>query len=256
MFDGQLNINYMPNIRISIIIATFNAAKTLSRALDSVLNQSFQDWECIIVDGASNDSTMEIVKEYVKKDSRFRYISEPDKGIYDAYNKGWKIALGQWVLYLGSDDELTFKGVEMLIDSSGDADIVYGNTLFRKAGISQLKLQVSSKPKMGGFCCHQSLIMKRELISKLGGFDMQYKILADKDLMCRVMKNHCKIQQINAIISIFSLGGASSPSMKRYRESFSINKKYMPILLALYDLFMNVSKNTCRMMLDKMNLLK
>jgi len=241
---------------ISIVIATFNAAKTLSRALDSVLNQSFQDWECIIVDGASKDGTLEVIKEYAEKDSRIRYISEPDKGIYDAYNKGWKIALGQWVLYLGSDDELTFKGVEMLIDSSGDADIVYGNTLFRKAGISQLKLQVSSKPKMGGFCCHQSLIMKRELISKLGGFDMQYKILADKDLMCRVMKNHCKIQQINAIISIFSLGGASSPSMKRYRESFSINKKYMPILLALYDLFMNVSKNTCRMMLDKMNLLK
>ena len=152
MFDGQLNINYMPNIRISIIIATFNAVKTLSRALDSVLNQSFQDWECIIVDGASKDGTLEVIKEYAEKDSRIRYISEPDKGIYDAYNKGWKIALGQWVLYLGSDDELTFKGVEMLIDSSGDADIVYGNTLFRKAGISQLKLQVSSKPKMGGFC--------------------------------------------------------------------------------------------------------
>ncbi len=70
------------------------------RALDSVLNQSYQDWECIVVDGASKDNTIGIVKEYVSKDARFRYISEPDHGIYDAFNKGWKMAKGQWVMYL------------------------------------------------------------------------------------------------------------------------------------------------------------
>lgn len=75
---------------ISIIIATFNAAKTLRKALDSVLNQTYKDWECIIVDGASKDNTISIVKEYVQKDTRFRYISEPDKGIFDAYNKDGK----------------------------------------------------------------------------------------------------------------------------------------------------------------------
>ena len=79
---------------VSIIIATYNSGKTLRRALDSVLNQSYQDWECIVVDGASKDNTIGIVKEYVKKDSRFRYISEPDHGIYDAFNKGWKMAKG------------------------------------------------------------------------------------------------------------------------------------------------------------------
>ena len=77
---------------VSIIVATYNSDKTLRQALDSVLNQSYQDWECIVVDGASKDSTIDIVKEYVSKDSRFRYISEPDNGIYDAFNKGWKMA--------------------------------------------------------------------------------------------------------------------------------------------------------------------
>lgn len=238
------------SIEVSIIVATYNSERTLRNALDSVLNQSFQDWECIIVDGASNDNTIEIAREYVKKDSRFRYISEPDKGIYDAYNKGWKMAKGEWILYLGSDDELTFEGIKSLIVKSGGADIVYGNTLFRKAGISKLRLKISSVPKMGGFCCHQSLMMKRELISKLDGFDMQYKILADKDLICRAMKTNCKIQQTNATVSIFSLDGASSPSIKIYKESFVINRKYLSTPTALYKLFSAILKKVCRTIID------
>lgn len=236
---------------ISIIIATYNAEKTLHDALESVLNQSFQDWECIIVDGASKDSTIEIVKEYMKEDSRFRYISEPDNGIYDAFNKGWKMAKGQWILYLGSDDELTSEGLNTLIANSDGADIVYGNTLFRKAGVSKLRLQISSKPKMGGFCCHQSLIMKRDVILKLGGFDMQYKILADKDLICRAMKEKCKIRQTNVTVSIFCVGGASSPNTRRFKESFAINKKYRPLTISLFELAKSVLKNAILQVIEK-----
>lgn len=80
---------------VTVIIATYNASATLQKALNSVLNQSFQDWECIIIDGASKDNTIDIVKQYCKKDIRFRYISEPNNGIYDAFNKGWKMARGE-----------------------------------------------------------------------------------------------------------------------------------------------------------------
>lgn len=230
---------------VSIIIATFNASKTLRTALNSIKKQKFQDWECIIVDGASKDNTIKIIQEYAINDSRFRYISEPDKGIYDAFNKGWKMAKGEWISYLGCDDELTADGINSLIDQCGNADIVYGNTLLRKPNRTKLKLQISSNPKMGGFCCHQSMIMKRNVISELGGFDMQYKILADKDLICRAIKINCKIQRTDAIVSIFSLGGTSSPSIKRYKESFSINKKNMSLPSAICDLFFNVLRNTC-----------
>ena len=116
---------------VSIIIATYNSEKTLRRALDSVLNQSYQDWECIVVDGASKDNTIGIVKEYVSKDARFRYISEPDHGIYDAFNKGWKMAKGEWVMYLGSDDEYTKDGIKVLMENSDGADVVYGNVILR-----------------------------------------------------------------------------------------------------------------------------
>ena len=132
----------LENKMVSIIIATYNSEKTLRRALDSVLNQSYQDWECIVVDGASKDNTIGIVKEYVKKDSRFRYNSEPDHGIYDAFNKGWKMAKGEWVMYLGSDDEYTKEGIKALMDNSDGADVVYGDTYFREfsEGIREKRL--------------------------------------------------------------------------------------------------------------------
>lgn len=127
-------MNITSPLKTSIIIATFNAAKTLNKALDSVLNQTYQNWECIIVDGASKDDTINIVKEYVQKDTRFRYISEPDKGIYDAFNKGWEMAKGDWIYYLGSDDILLPNGLESLIKGTdtNSYDIIYGNVICQK----------------------------------------------------------------------------------------------------------------------------
>ena len=117
------------NPTASIVIATYNSAKTLRMSLESVLNQSFQDWECVIVDGASKDGTVEIIKEYSNKDARFRYISEPDNGIYDAFNKGWKMAKGEWVYYLGSDDLLMQDDLSNLLQNTGHADVLYGDVI-------------------------------------------------------------------------------------------------------------------------------
>lgn len=228
--------------KVSIIIATFNSEKTLRNALDSVLHQSYQDWECLIVDGASKDSTIEIVKEYVKKDSRFRYISEPDKGVYDAFNKGWKMAEGEWIMYLGSDDEYVFDGINSLILNCEGVDIVYGDTLLRQGQNKPLKLQHSTSVRLGGFCCHQSLMMKRTLINKLGGFDEQYKILADKDLVCKAVKESTKITQVHSPIAIFSLDGASSTQAYRFYESYKINRKYLPLCKCVFYLFNNIGR--------------
>ena len=230
--------------KISVVIVTFNSEKDLEGAIQSYLRQNYENKELVIIDGKSKDNTVEIIKRH-QNDINY-WCSEPDNGIYDAYNKGWKMAKGEWIHYLGSDDELTPDGMQSLMDKSKNADIVYGNTLFRKSGVKKLRIQVSPKPKMGGFCCHQSLIMRRSLIADLQGFDMQYQLLADKDLICRAMANHCRIQQVNAIISIFSLDGASSPSITRYKESFTINKKFLPLYRALYELAESVFKNTCR----------
>lgn len=227
---------------VSIIIATYNSEKTLRRAMNSVLNQDYQDWECIVVDGASKDGTIGIVKEFVAKDPRFRYISEPDNGIYDAFNKGWKMAKGEWIMYLGSDDEYTKEGIKALMENSDGADVVYGDTYFRVNNRKQFKLQKSSRVKMGGFCCHQSLAMKKNVICKLGGFDERYRILADKDLVCRAISFGCIIKQVHFPISIFCLDGISSTNISRYIESYNINCKYLSKIRSALEFTVNISK--------------
>jgi len=86
----------------SIIIATYNSANTLAEAIQSVLQQTLKDFELIIIDGKSSDGTLEIIKSYEKEITY--WISEKDKGVYDAWNKGIKIAKGEWICFLGSDD--------------------------------------------------------------------------------------------------------------------------------------------------------
>lgn len=206
---------------VSIIIATYNSGKTLRCALDSVLHQSYQDWECIVVDGASKDNTIEIVKEFVSKDSRFRYISEPDQGIYDAFNKGWKMAKGEWVMYLGSDDRLTQNGfTEVFEDDYPDYDIISGDVFIEK-------IDGSVKPNISeGYAgCHQGKFARPSLLERMNGFDEQYRILADKDLMVRMEKAGVKIFNSHHFVAYFVMDGASQNikgEWKRYKERVKI----------------------------------
>lgn len=206
---------------VSIIIATYNSGETLRCALDSVLYQSYQDWECIVVDGASKDNTIEIVKEFVSKDSRFRYISEPDQGIYDAFNKGWKMAKGEWVMYLGSDDRLTQNGfTEVFEDDYPDYDIISGDVFIEK-------IDGSVKPNISeGYAgCHQGKFARPSLLERMNGFDEQYRILADKDLMVRMEKAGVKIFNSHHFVAYFVMDGASQNikgEWKRYKERVKI----------------------------------
>ena len=222
---------------ISIVIATYNSELTLRRAMQSILNLTYQDWECIVVDGASKDGTLDIVKEFVDRDARFRYISEPDHGIYDAFNKGWKMAKGEWVMYLGSDDEYTPDGIQVLVDNSQDADIVFGDTWIRNLKSGKEQLQSARVTRYGIACCHQSLMMKRNLMESLGGFDEHYRVFADADLMYRAERKKCAIVQVHIPISVFSVGGVSqSFSWKNRWESFCITCKYCSLGHSLYCL--------------------
>lgn len=212
---------------VSIIIATYNSEKTLRRALLSVLNQSYQDWECIIVDGASKDRTIDFVKEFAIKDSRFRYISEPDHGIYDAFNKGWKMAKGEWIMYLGSDDEYTKDGIKSLMENSDGADVVYGDVILRFSNKKDKIQQASVTDFVGtsAFCCHQAVAMKTSVVKLFNGFDESYKLLADWDLLRKVGQKGAKYRYVNASIAYFSTGGASSYNYFSTIEAYRIYRK-------------------------------
>lgn len=222
------------NPKISIIVATYNSGKTLNEALESVLNQNFQDWECIIVDGASKDQTLEIVEKYEKHDARFRHISEPDKGIYDAFNKGWKLANGEWVHYLGSDDKLTKNSfTELLKEDHEEADVISGTCYLIK-----LDGEIVLQKAPGWYGSHQAKITRRSAIERMNGFDERYRIIADYDLLMRLKKSGSININIDSPVAYFDTGGVSQ-SIKNcwivYQEKKVIHKNNgMPVEFKLF----------------------
>lgn len=214
--------------KVSIIIATFNSEKTIERALNSVLNQKIQDWECIIVDGASTDATVNIARKFAEKDHRFRYLSEPDTGIYNAFNKGWKLANGTWIYYLGSDDELLQNGLYELFAQAKNEEkdhFIYGNIQYRKPDGSIIfhKHFTHKNLPWKTFASHQGLVTRRSLIESYGGYDEALKILADKDLIIGTfMKGGIIYEPTDATIAIFAAGGTSSNYYKAFKEDLYI----------------------------------
>ena len=214
---------------VSIIIATYNSGETLRKALQSVQDQTYQYWECLIVDGASRDNTIEIVKEFASKDTRFRYISEPDKGIYDAFNKGWKNAKGEWIYYLGSDDRLTKEGLNELskyIDS--DVSFLSGDVYIQH--IDGRRSLIKAKNGHPDFGYHQGMIMRKSVIAQFNGFDEKYKILADYDLLVRIIKSGGKMQLVDTCpIAFFAQGGTTSQLrtfINTIKDKYDIYKRY------------------------------
>lgn len=211
--------------KVSIVIATFNACKTITQALESVQQQSFKDWECLVVDGASKDDTVSIVETFCRKDHRFRYISEPDKGIYDAFNKGWQTAKGEWILYLGADDFLFPNGLAELMKHAGEADVIYGDCELRFERTKRIRGNLPlSCIRHRLPACHQSFVMRRSVIEKLGGFNLEYKVYGDFDLIQRAYMAGFKFKETKAVISSFSVGGVSSDNISAEAERYRVMK--------------------------------
>ena len=183
--------------KISIIIATFNAASTLARALQSVRVQTYGHYELIIADGASTDGTVEIIKSHGNLITR--WLSEPDSGVYDAWNKGLKLATGEWICFLGADDR--FFSPAVLQDLSAHLAtayppyrVVYGQVVGMRddgevvftAGEpwSKAKLTFRSYDNLP----HPGLMHHRSLFDIHGLFDERFRFAADYELLLRELK--------------------------------------------------------------------
>lgn len=232
---------------ISIIIATFNSDKTLRQCLDSVKKQSFSNWECIIVDGLSKDNTINVLKEYISIDHRFRFISEKDYGIFDALNKGVKLAKGEWVYVLGSDDILTTNGLNDLYNETKDYDIVYGNTIdiYPNGVIRKPHSKDYHLVRKNMFCSHQAIIMRKEIIEKLGYFSLKYPLKADFDLIQKAFLKGYKFHQIETEVAYFSMDGVSGKAsslqeFERYKILKANKSTRFPLMTVL---FLFVKKN-------------
>jgi glycosyltransferase, family 2 len=209
-------------LKISIITVVWNNAKTIKDAINSVLNQSYKDVEYIVIDGASTDGTIEIVQSYGDK---IKFISEKDNGLYDAMNKGIRMATGDVVGILNSDDfYASDKILQIVADEflKGNIDSVYANLEYIDANDPKRVIRYwrSKKYQEGLFRsgwhpAHPTFFVKKEIYEKYGVFDLSFKIAADYELMLRFFEK-CKITSsyVDEVFVKMRIGGESNRSIK------------------------------------------
>jgi len=208
-------------MKISIITACFNSAAVISHAMDSILSQTWKDIEYIVVDGGSSDGTVDVIKEYEPKfTGRMRWVSEPDQGLYDALNKGIRMATGDVVGILNADDFFRHDEVLEEVAKSFDdsVDAVYADIRFVKgAQLDQVTRYYSArrwKPWMlrwGYMPPHPTFYCRREKFEQLGYYKLDYKIAADYELLIRFLwKGGLRTAYINDALIDMRLGGMST----------------------------------------------
>ena len=209
-------------MRISIITATYNSEKTLFDTLLSLEKQTYPDIEYIVVDGASNDNTIKLIKSNCTKVSKI--ICEPDKGIYDALNKGIQAASGDVIGFLHSDDLLAYDDaiadIAKTFESTG-CDAIYGDLeyvaqndttkrirLWKSGSFSRFKMKVGWMPP------HPSFYMKRKCYRQFGCFSLDYRISADYDSLLRyILKQRISIEYLPKVLVKMRVGGISNRSV-------------------------------------------
>jgi len=209
-------------MKISIITAAYNSEKTIRHTLESVKNQTYKDIEHIIIDGASKDNTLAIVAEYPHIN---KIISEKDKGIYDAMNKGIQIATGDVIGILNSDDLYQDSTViQQVLDQfiqDENLDIVYGDLVYVKSDnvhnvVRNWKSNTYYKNffEEGNVPPHPSLFVRKKVYEVAGLFNLDFKLAADYEFMLRIFKKHnFKSKYINKFIVKMRLGGATNKSV-------------------------------------------
>ncbi|WP_166727611.1 glycosyltransferase family 2 protein [Mucilaginibacter gilvus] len=198
----------------SIIIPLYNSAVTLPATLDSIAAQEFKDLELICIDGASTDATLKILDVFkiAHPELPITVLSEPDKGIYDAMNKGIAIAKGNWLYFMGGDD--TFESDQVLskvyqVTNQSDADLVHGNVTGVVSG-NVYNDNILSKVLFRGIH-HQGIFYKKRVFNYTGGYDLRFKIAADYHLTLKAFLNKAfKTQYADIIIAYFGEAGLSS----------------------------------------------
>lgn len=225
--------------KISIITVVYNCVNTLEETILSVINQDFDNFEFIIIDGGSSDGTIEIIQKH--QDKITSWISEPDKGIYDAMNKGIKIAKGDYLFFLGGDDLLYINSVLKKISSklTDKNKIYYGNVLFKTRNViydgkfSSLKIATRN-------ISHQSIFYPREIFDKYS-FDTKYKIFADYELNLKLYGNSSySFVYMPITVALFNDEGSSGSNVLDScfeRDRVEIIKNNFPYWIYLYRIY-------------------
>lgn len=224
-------------MKISVITVCLNAGNTIEDTLLSVFKQTCKNFELIVIDGASKDTTLEIIKKYWDQISYF--VSEPDSGVYDAMNKGIKAASGDFLIFLNADDvfcdENVLEEVSKALEKNPDVKFLFGDCQYLSEGKKIDSIQRFNKFKddfsiILNNICHQSIFYHKSLFEKFGGYSMDYKIYADWDFNIKCLaQNKIRAMHLPVIVSKFQLGGiCSSQKYKKIcqKEKNKLIEKY------------------------------
>lgn len=217
--------------KLSVITIVYNNVKDIERTMLSVLNQTYTNIEYIIIDGVSTDGTKDVIYNYKSRLAQF--ISEPDKGIYDAMNKGLALATGDYVLFMNSGDEIyASETVTDVFETAASADIYYGETEMYDDQWKSLGQRRHCAPeefnwksfRYGMSISHQAIYIKRSIIEP---FDLQYKYSADIDWIIRSAKKASSIVNTHMYVAKYLVGGISKKKhLASLKERFAIFTKY------------------------------
>jgi glycosyltransferase involved in cell wall biosynthesis len=232
-------------IKLSLITVCFNAEKLIEETLQSAINQSFKNFELVIVDGGSKDKTLEKIEAF--KPYIGSLISEKDKGIYDAMNKGIKAAKGEYVYFLNAGDSFYHKDVLQDIFGNpalANADLIYGKveTKNEPTGVNYITGKPVDFPMFYSHypICHQATFAKRTLFNEVGLFNIEYSLVADGEWFIRVFKS-VQTEKVftDTIVAYYDIQGATyHKRMKGYREYIEVGFKHFPLSVALFNLAM------------------
>lgn len=230
----------MSSPRLSIITVCYNAANLICQSLESAMVQDFQDFELVIVDGGSSDNTLELLEAYKSKIGII--ISEKDKGIYDAMNKGVNASKGEWVYFLNAGDSFFDKQVLSSIFNNPEAknkSFIYGKvqTVNEPTGIDYI---TGEEVNFSAFysrypICHQATFSKKELFKRLGGFDIRYKLAADTEWFARLFaKFESETLFVDRIMAYYDIQGTTyRKRMQGYREYLHFGRRHFPLSVSL-----------------------
>jgi glycosyltransferase involved in cell wall biosynthesis len=216
------------NPLVSVVTIVYNGKKFIEQAIHSVLNQSYPNIEYVIIDGGSNDGTVDIIKKY---EPRLAYwISEKDEGISDAFNKGIRKCSGKIIGILNADDWYETDTVRKVVETIGDYDVAFGDVQywknekksFRQEGTAEhLEEEVS--------VIHPTVFVKKECYDKFGLFDKNFKCAMDYELLLRLKLNGCRFVHIPAVLTNMRWEGFSD---KRWilgcKETLAIKNRNFP----------------------------
>lgn len=225
----------MQALKVTVVTVCLNAMDTIAATVESVLGQTYENLEYLIIDGMSTDGTQEMIRRY-EGDERVRLVVESDSGLYNAMNKGVDLCSGQYIIFMNSGDLFYDEKVIEDMVPCLSADLVYGNTLRRKERGEQIEKYYGKYRLMwlllsGRMMSHQSLFTSTDIMRKFR-FDEQYRIAADYDFVVRAKKSQCSIKYVDRTVSIINNTDGISAQIENYEimraeDDRSLRKNYM-----------------------------